>query len=316
MADPALSVLPQSSIQELILGEPPDRVPGEDHSPGVPTIPSTPQLIPVPRVRAVWHISPIRGGSQPHLVRCSDRRFYVLKLINNPQGKRILANELLSYHLASLLGLPVVPCAIVEIDKFTVELNPGMAIHWRDRTNPCEPGLVFGSRYEPPFLMPRQPGKSLDENAIPACLMRFVENRSDFRGMLVFDTWVSNLDHRQVLYASRMKGRNFRVYMIDNGLSFCGTRWDLPYHASSNLYHNRSVYDGIEKIEDFEPWLTRLECAIQRPALEAIAAAVPREWCVGECGQLLGLIEKLEQRRELVRGQIIARYFAQGRFRG
>ena len=35
------------------------------------------------------------GGAQPHLMRCSDEQYYVVKFQNNPQHRRVLANELL-----------------------------------------------------------------------------------------------------------------------------------------------------------------------------------------------------------------------------
>ena len=49
----------------------------------------------------------MRGGAQSHLMRCSDEAYYVVKFQNNPQGVRILANELLGTRLAARLGLRV-----------------------------------------------------------------------------------------------------------------------------------------------------------------------------------------------------------------
>ena len=49
---------------------------------------------------AVEHMRRMRGGAQSHLMRCNDERYYVVKFRNNPQGPRILANEMLASHLA------------------------------------------------------------------------------------------------------------------------------------------------------------------------------------------------------------------------
>ncbi len=38
----------------------------------------------------------MRGGAQAHLMRCASEEYYVVKFQNNPQGVRILANELLA----------------------------------------------------------------------------------------------------------------------------------------------------------------------------------------------------------------------------
>ena len=46
---------------------------------------------------AVEEIRRMRGGAQAHLMRCADDNYYVVKFQNNPQGRRILANELLGY---------------------------------------------------------------------------------------------------------------------------------------------------------------------------------------------------------------------------
>jgi hypothetical protein len=54
----------------------------------------------------------MRGGAQSHLMRCESKAapgeesYYVVKFQNNPQGTRILANELLGTRLAARMGLP------------------------------------------------------------------------------------------------------------------------------------------------------------------------------------------------------------------
>src|ERR1700746_2137273 len=40
--------------------------------------------------------------------------YYVVKFQNNPQGARILANELLATRLAARIGLPAPPVAVVQ----------------------------------------------------------------------------------------------------------------------------------------------------------------------------------------------------------
>ena len=53
---------------------------------------------------AVEEIRRMRGGAQSHLMRCADDSYYVVKFQNNPQGVRILVNELLGTRLAARLG--------------------------------------------------------------------------------------------------------------------------------------------------------------------------------------------------------------------
>ncbi len=73
-------------------------------------------------LRALEQIRRMRGGAQSHLMRCDDGYYYVVKFQNNPQHRRILANELLGTRLAARLGLPTVPVEIVVPARAAVRL--------------------------------------------------------------------------------------------------------------------------------------------------------------------------------------------------
>ena len=49
----------------------------------------------------------MRGGAQSQLMHCEDDGYYIVKFQNNPQGTRILVNELLGARLGARLGLPL-----------------------------------------------------------------------------------------------------------------------------------------------------------------------------------------------------------------
>src|SRR5712692_5522879 len=98
-------------------------------------------------LHAVEEIRRMRGGAQSHLMRCSDGHYYVVKFQNNPQHRRILANEMLGTRLAARLGLPTTPAAIVEVLEGLVPLTAGLAMGMPRASIPCQPGLEFGSRY-------------------------------------------------------------------------------------------------------------------------------------------------------------------------
>jgi hypothetical protein len=66
---------------------------------------------------ALEHIRRRRGGAQAQLLRCSDGGYCVVKFQNNPQGIRILANELLAARLAARLGPATAPAAVVEVAR-------------------------------------------------------------------------------------------------------------------------------------------------------------------------------------------------------
>ncbi|HEY7679124.1 MAG TPA: HipA family kinase, partial [Terriglobia bacterium] len=78
---------------------------------------------------------------------CDDGDCYVVKFQNNPQGKRILANEMLAGRLALALGLPVSEPEVVEVSPWLVEHSPEMYIQRGNDRVRCASGLQFGSRY-------------------------------------------------------------------------------------------------------------------------------------------------------------------------
>jgi hypothetical protein len=55
------------------------------------------------------------------LMRCLDGSYYVVKFQNNPQGLRILANELLGKRLPARLGLRV----IIDVREELIANNRG-----------------------------------------------------------------------------------------------------------------------------------------------------------------------------------------------
>ena len=61
-------------------------------------------------------------------MRCSDNSFYVVKFCNNPQHRRVLANELLATRLAEQAGLPVPATAVVEVGEWLVKHTPELHI--------------------------------------------------------------------------------------------------------------------------------------------------------------------------------------------
>ena len=171
------------------------------------------------QVFAVEHLKRMAGGAQSHLLLCSDNNRYVVKFKNNPQGVRILANELLGSLLAVEMGLPTPIVALVEIWSSIIDGSPDLAIQLaRSRCRP-EPGLCFGSRYTRGPFSPhfRMSARSVTE--MHPLLASNIENVGDFAGMLVFDKWTCNTDGRQVLFTLGSYPR-YRVTMIDNGFCF------------------------------------------------------------------------------------------------
>jgi hypothetical protein len=251
------------------------------------------------RVRAVEHVRRMRGGSQAQLLRCSDGGYYVVKFQNNPQGVRILANELLAALLAEKLGLPVPGSAIVDVPPDLVRHTAELVIDRGWQRVPCRPGLSFGSRWGANRASPSGVG-DLYEFLSPDQLRR-VENLSDFLGMLVFDKWTGNADDRQAIFVRSNRASPFRAYMTDNGLCFNGSNWDFTARLKHGLFWGRVAYARAKGLDAFEAWLGRLEHEIDLCVVMSAAQEIPPEWYGGRHDSLARLLTNLDERRKHVR---------------
>lgn len=260
---------------------------------------------------AVEQIRRMRGGAQAHLMRCSDGHYYVVKFQNNPQHRRVLVNELLGTRLASRLGLPTPPVAVVQVDARLIGLTPELCIELPRARTPCLPGLQFGSRY------PGDPRKLAMHDFLPDEKLDEVANLHDFAGMLVFDKWTCNTNGRQTLFfEERQHARGnerpgsvaaaYKTVMIDQGFCFNAGEWTFPDAPLRGLYARNRVYEGVTGLESFGPWLERLERNITAQVLSEVANEVPPEWYSDDYDALLRLLETLQARRARVPELIVS----------
>jgi hypothetical protein len=237
----------------------------------------------------------MRGGSQSHLMRCSDDGYYVVKFANSPQGSRILTNELLGMQLASALGLPIAAGRVILVSDKLIRLSAEMIMHGKSSVVPCKGGLCFGSLYQGD---PRS-GNTFDHlSAIP---INQIENINDFSGFLVFDVWTCNGDSRQIVLFRTRRESLFRASMIDQGDCFRRNRWNFHHQAKFNLYAEPGVYRNLQGIKGFEPWLSELETRINEGTLLKAAQCIPPAWYNSDSNSLLQLLNKLNSRRDRVR---------------
>ncbi|HEV2388737.1 MAG TPA: HipA family kinase [Candidatus Acidoferrales bacterium] len=249
---------------------------------------------------AVEHIRRMRGGAQPHLMRCADEAYYVVKFLNNPQHQRVLANEWVATKLASLIGLPVADAEIVEVPAPLVEQSGDLVIQLvRSRTK-CVAGRQFGSRY------PGDPAETVVYDFLPEEQLIEVANLRDFLGMLVFDKWTCNTNGRQVIFYRPAGQSRFQALMIDQGFCFNAGEWAFPDAPLRGLYARARVYESVTGIASFDPWLERLDSRITQRALDDVAEHTPPEWYNFDHDALYQLLERLWQRRRRVRDLVTA----------
>ncbi len=260
---------------------------------------------------AVEQVRRMRGGAQSHLMRCSNQAYYVVKFQNNPQGLRILANELLGTRLAARLGLSVAEPEVVEVGAELIAHTEDLVIQLGRGRAPCKAGKQFGSRY---------PGNLADVavyDFLPDEQLREVTNLAEFCGMLVFDKWTCNTNGRQAIFFRETDGAahslergagtatRYCARMIDNGFCFNAAEWNFPDAPLRGLYARHRVYESVRGMDSFEAWIARVE-RIEETALEEIYAKIPPEWYDCDSDALERMLEQLLRRRMLVRELIVS----------
>jgi hypothetical protein len=249
---------------------------------------------------AVRHIRKMRGGAQSHLLEADDGHWYVVKFQNNPQHRRILINELLAAVFLDYLKISSPEVALLDVTCEFLAANPEVHLTLGASRIDVRPGWHFGSRY------PGDPSRTAVYDFLPDALLPSVVNLDEFRGILVFDKWVSNADGRQSIFyrANVQLGRGetrpgFVVRMIDHGFAFNGPNWDFPDSPLQGLYARRLVYDAVRSLEDFQPWLDQLR-HFPEEVMDAAWKRIPPEWIAGEEEALDRLLERLFERRRRV----------------
>ncbi len=249
-------------------------------------------------LRAVEHIRPMKGGAQSHLLRADDGHYYVVKFQNNPQHRRVLANEYIAARLAQWLALPVPPCDLIEVPASLIAGSPELVLRVAGEVLRCSAGLQFASRL--PCADPHAP----IFDYLPDAGLDLVANLRDFAGMLCFDKWTCNCNGRQVIFCRPHPRRPMRVFMIDQGFCFNAGDWNFPDSPLRGVYSRNQVYQAVRGWDSFAPWLARIEQCPEE-VIYSCGEHVPPEW-YGSWDDLERLLRQLAQRRERLRDLLAA----------
>ena len=260
-------------------------------------------------------IRKMRGGAQAHLLEASDRHFYVVKFLNNPQHRRILVNEWIAATFLEYLGVAGPPAAMVRISESFLAENPETYLQLgRDRRG-VVPGWHFGSRF------PGDPARTVVYDFLPDSLLEKVENLPQFRAVLAFDKWMGNADARQAIFfrASLKEPRpvgsepgrlGFVAQMMDNGYVFEGPHWRLTESPLQGMYFRPLVYRAVRGLGDFEPWLERIR-HFPEDVVDQAVRQIPPGWLEDDGPALDALLNRVMKRRgrvaDLIEGARAAR---------
>ncbi|MDQ2841682.1 MAG: hypothetical protein M3Y72_11715 [Acidobacteriota bacterium] len=256
-------------------------------------------------IRASRVIRKMRGGAQAHLIEAEDGAFYVVKFTNNPQHRRILINEWLACSFLRYLQIHVPETALIELTPEFIAESPELYLSIGSRRDDIPPGIHFGSR------LAVHPDRVAIFDFLPDKLLIKIENRVDFLGTLIFDKWVGNTDTRQaVFFRARAKTWTplrgdpparigFFAQMIDHGYAFNGPHWEFQDSPLQGLYFRTSVYDEVQSLESFQPWLEMVE-NFPVEVLDSAWKEIPRQWLDGDEEELERMLESLLKRRSRI----------------
>lgn len=253
-------------------------------------------------VHASRFVRKLRGGAQSHLIQADDGHYYAVKFRNNPQHRRTLVNEWLAGAFLQFLSIETPKTAVVSLSSEFLAQNPEIHIEGGSERKQVEPGLHFGSRY------PVNPERVIIHDVVPEIILEKVANIRDYLGVLVFDRWASNTDARQSIFF-RGKPRSivpfppevppkigYVTVMLDHGYVFNGQNWQFSDGVSGGLFRQRSVYQKVRSLDDFQPWLELVRKFPEHVISDALKS-LPLEWIAEDGGRLEHLIDRLLARR-------------------
>jgi len=248
---------------------------------------------------AVQHVKRMRGGAQSHLMRCDNGCYYVVKFRNNPQHERVLANEFLATQLAKLVGLPVPVAMLVDVPQWLIDHTEELTIVVGSHVFPVEAGLQFGSQY----VVSPMHGQVFDY--LPSTMLDRVRNLETFAGILALDKWTANADRRQAAFWRKTSEKKYTAAFIDQGYCFNAGEWTFPDSPLRGVYPSNEVYANVVGWDSFEPWLTRIEI-LDKDAIWEAAVEIPPAWYGGAWDELEALVQRLIERKTIVRELILA----------
>lgn len=196
------------------------------------------------------------GITSPVLIRDTNGEIFVVKLMQNPLGSKILVNELLAVQIGQKLKLSFPPAGIMKIEKGRFK------------------GLHFASQFlhNTVYLSPQN--------------IKKVSNISDLAGIILFDHLFFNIDrsHNRKNLLAVKDNKNYYMYAIDNSHLFKHAKWTVAYLnklADEISINTHKMFGVILKKylqpECFTPFITRIK-TMDYDEIEKIISALPEEW--------------------------------------
>jgi len=208
------------------------------------------------------------GVTSPRLMLGKDGHRYVVKLMQNKVGPKVLANEWLGFRLAKQIGLCVPHGEMVCIPSALVHKNRCLRRLYADA------GVHFGSRY------------------LSGCeyvgrrVMRLAVNKDEVVGTMLFDHLLYNDDRtlNRKNFLARREGHGYRVYAIDHSHLFGSGRWSeesLLRPRALQAVNDRRVFGWLLRHyltrEKLAPYVGRV-LSVKDDEVAEMIAEIPSAW--------------------------------------
>ena len=234
------------------------------------------------------------GGSSAFVVVCADGIGRIVKARGNPQGDRILVNELVVAQLAAMLGAPCPPDpAVIDIPEVVLDKARAENANLAN----ASAGLGFGCHW---FEVTYSPGVDL---------CRTASNRPALIRLAALYIWTRNSDFKaeHLLHRTLADGTG-HVLGFDHGHCFGSPGWDATIEQQASVAYNlagASVDQAIDG-DDLDACIADL-MALTSEQIQCATQGVPPEWGVSP-DELGALGAYLVASRQTVVDQLMDRY--------
>lgn len=229
------------------------------------------------KVNAIMPISPIKNGvTKPYIINCSGEE-YVVKFLQNPEGKKALVNEYVCAKIAIELELPLAHPNLINIDEiFIKDYGEDIKKHINAE---IEPGVHFGTKKIQkvfPINTSAILGKARNTNVIP--------------DVVLFDHLICNTDRGSNGGNLIFDYTNKKIVVIDHTHAFdIGPLWDEhqlnqrvgetiePLDMSGYIYSKLVPY--IDGYNPFSNILSNIR-KLSFDTLTNIMNNIPQSWSV------------------------------------
>jgi hypothetical protein len=225
----------------------------------------------IKKIKAVAYLDAAKGKAKSQIIRGEDGRNYYVKFQQNPQGTRVLVNELVSNGIARFLGVPSPEGVLIEINREFLEINPALQSKFGERL--ILPGLHFGT----------EEIKNLYPASLPPAIFLKISNKADIAAIIVFDILMFNTDRNNegnYLVSTNSAGKAY-LHVIDHGHCLGGPNWNAallrdPIDGGIGAIV-KPMANLIDGVDPFKTPLSKLH-ELTKLHLENTLLAIPTEW--------------------------------------